>query len=306
MNVREWALPLYTILMQIAIGVLLMLWIIRHQGNLKLSRDNMNRMVDTPLTIVLLTIVVAMIGAHFHLSKPYLSLLAVLNVRSSWLSREIVFTILFFFSVAGLWYLRRKSSDHVNLETYLGWTAIFFGWATTYCMAQIYILPTQVAWDSPATITYYAGTTLLLGAMAMAALLIMDLRFAEVREPETPNYRIPLIQSSLLWLALLAVIMVLLVTGINFYQITHLQAADEPAITSLNLLLGLYQPLFMIRFGLIFLGVVWLIFSISQMLRKQKTIQELMTPIYGSCLLVMIGEILGRFLFYATHVRLGI
>lgn len=173
-------------------------------------------------------------------------------------------------------------------------------------MARIYILPTQVAWNSAATITYYAGTTLLLGAMAMAAILIMDLRFAEVGEPETPNYRISLIQDSLIWLSIVAVIMIIVVIGINFFQVSYLQNADEPAITSLKLLLDLYQPLFMIRLGLIFIGVVWLIFSISQMVRKQKTIQELMTPIYGSCLLVMIGEILGRFLFYATHVRLGI
>lgn len=306
MNVREWALPVYTILMQIATGILLMLWIIRHQGKSKLARDKMARMTDTPLTIVLFTIVVAMIGAHFHLSKPYLSLLALLNFRSSWLSREIVFTILFFFSVTGLWYLRRKASVLGELETYLGWSAIAFGSANIYCMARIYLLPTQVAWNSPVTITYYAGTTLLLGAMAMAALLIMDLRFAIVREPETPNHRIPLIQSSLLWLAILAVIMVLVIAGINLYQISYLQNADEPAKTSLNLLLGLYQPLFVIRLGFIFVGVGWLILSVSQMLRKRKTTQELMTPIYGSCLLVMIGEILGRFLFYATHVRLGI
>jgi anaerobic dimethyl sulfoxide reductase subunit C (anchor subunit) len=306
MNVREWALPVYTILMQIAAGILLMLWIIRQQGKSKLGRDKMTQMTDTPLTIVFLTIVFAMIGAHFHLSKPYLSLLAILNIRTSWLSREIVFTILFFFSVAAIWYLRRRASHRWGLETHLGWIAIVFGWANIYCMAQIYLLPTQVAWNSKVTITYYAGTTLLLGAMAMAALLIMDFRFAEIRNPSLPTYRIPLIQSSLLWLTVLAVFMVFMVIGINFYQITFLQTAEESATTSLNLLLGLYQPLFLIRLGFIFIGVTWLISTIIQMVRKQKTIQELMTPIYGSCLLVMIGEILGRFLFYATHVRLGI
>jgi hypothetical protein len=100
--------------------------------------------------------------------------------------------------------------------------------------------------------------------------------------------------------------MVFFVIGINIYQISFLQKGDEPAITSLNLLMGLYQPLLVARLGLIFLGVLWLAFSISQMVREQRSIQELMAPIYGSCLLVMIGEILGRFLFYATHVRIGI
>lgn len=306
MNVREWALPLYTILMQIATGILFMLWIIRAQGKSKFDRDETSRMLDTPLTIVFATIIVAMVGAHAHLSKPYLSLLALLNIKSSWLSREIGFTILFSLSAGSLWYLRRKASHLEKVETYLGWVTILFGWANIYCMARIYLLPTQVAWNSPTTITYYFATTILLGAMAMAALLIMDLRFAEVREPENPGNRIPLIQSSLRWLAILAMIMVLIIIGLNLNQITYLQNADESAFTSLELLLGLYQPLFVVRLGLIFIGVLWLIMAIIQMIRNGKNLQELMTPIYGSCLLVMIGEILGRFLFYATHVRLGL
>jgi len=140
----------------------------------------------------------------------------------------------------------------------------------------------------------------------MAALLIMDLKFAEVRELEIPKTRGTIIQESLIWLAIISVVMAIMVIILNLYQISYLRNADEPAKTSLDLLLGLYQPLFIIRLGLIIIGVGWLIFSVSQMVRKRKTIQELMAPIYGSCLLVMIGEILGRFLFYATHVRIGI
>jgi anaerobic dimethyl sulfoxide reductase subunit C (anchor subunit) len=173
-------------------------------------------------------------------------------------------------------------------------------------MARIYLLPTQVAWNSPATITYFAGTTLILGAMAMAALLIMDLKFSEVREPEIPSQRIPIIQSSLRWLALLAMIMVFVIVALNIYQIVYLQNSKEPALTSLDLLLDLYQPLYMIRLGLIIIGVAWLIYSTSQIVRNRKPLHDLLTPIYSSCLLVMIGEILGRFLFFATHVRLGI
>jgi anaerobic dimethyl sulfoxide reductase subunit C (anchor subunit) len=306
MNVREWALPIYTILMQIAIGILLMLWIIRLRASKKLSEEEMNLMMRTPITIILFTTIFAMIGAHFHLSKPYLSLTSILNFRFSWLSREIVFTILFFISVGLLWLLQMRKRKQVKLKSFLGWIAIFLGWATIYCMAQIYLLPTQISWNSPLTITYFIVTTILLGVMATAAILIMDLRFTEVRGSEVPYHRISLIRNSLTWLAILALIMVVIVIAVSVYQVLYLQDADKSAVTSLELLLGLYQPLFSLRLVMILMGVVWLIYSVVQMTENRKTVQESLTPIYGSCLLVMIGEILGRFLFYATHVRLGI
>jgi DMSO reductase anchor subunit len=33
---------------------------------------------------------------------------------------------------------------------------------------------------------------------------------------------------------------------------------------------------------------------------------NLLGPIYIACIMVMVGEILERFLFYASHVRIGI
>jgi anaerobic dimethyl sulfoxide reductase subunit C (anchor subunit) len=306
MNVREWALPAYTILMQIAVGTFLMLWIIRVKGRSELDEQEMHPIMINPMTIVFFTIIVAMIGAHFHLSKPYLSLMSILNFRSSWLSREIIFTILFFLMMGFLWFLQIKKSNRNKLKSIIGWLAILFGWGTIYCMAQIYLLPTQISWNSSMTIAYFLTTTLLLGATAMAAILIMDLRFAEVRGTEAPISRIPLLRGSLTWLTIFALIMVIAVIIITAFQILFLQNADAPATISLDLLLGLYRPLFILRLFMMFIGVVWLIYSMVQMTQKGKGVRELLTPIYASCLLVMVGEILGRFLFYATHVRLGI
>ncbi len=38
MNVREWALPVYTILMQMAVGGLFVLWVIRCRGGVKIQK----------------------------------------------------------------------------------------------------------------------------------------------------------------------------------------------------------------------------------------------------------------------------
>jgi DMSO reductase anchor subunit len=45
---------------------------------------------------------------------------------------------------------------------------------------------------------------------------------------------------------------------------------------------------------------------VAIMKRTGKTVQELFTPAYFGCLLVIVGEALGRFLFYAAHIRTGL
>ena len=85
MNVREWALPVYTVLMQLSVGALFTLWMIRSRGLKHHADDVIDRIFRKPVLVVFLTIALAMIGSHYHLSRPYLSFLAVLNFGSSWL-----------------------------------------------------------------------------------------------------------------------------------------------------------------------------------------------------------------------------
>jgi hypothetical protein len=116
MNVREWALPVYTVLIQLSVGALFILWVIRARSGKSQDANDMDRIFRGPVLVILLTIILAMIGSHFHLSRPYLSFLAVLNFQSSWLSREIVFTILFFLSCGVLAYLLWFRQGHTRPE----------------------------------------------------------------------------------------------------------------------------------------------------------------------------------------------
>lgn len=306
MNLREWALPVYTILIQIACGGMLVLWLIRTLYSRRFGRDELDQMTNTPMVVIFCTTVVGMIGAHFHLSKPLFSFLAILNFGASWLSREVVFTLIFCVLIWILLYLLWFKTRLSWMITGLGWVAIGFGGLTVYCMSRIYLMPTQVAWSTAGTIAAFYASTVLLGVMAMAALLIMDLVFSEVRKQEKSEVRPIIIQKSLAWLMITAIVAALLVLALYYLQIVYLSQGDESARTSLRLLMELYQPLFGMRLGLMVIGVGWLALAIFQLVYRKKSIQELLAPVYLSCLMVMIGEILGRFLFYATHVRVGI
>ena len=306
MNVREWALPVYTILLQLAVGSLLLLWIIRAFNIAQLGEANIDKMVKIPILIIFLTIILAIIGAHFHLSRPFLSFLAVSNFRTSWLSREVAFTLSFFLTVGGLVFLQWFVPGRARLKSALGWIAISFGLIGIYCMSNIYLLPTQAAWNSPFTIVSFYLTVIMLGSTALPAILLIDLAFSNVLQQGQLDDRPGIVRRALTWSAAVAVIAWIVVAALNVYQVNLLRGGDQWARTSYDLLIKLYWPLLALRLGLSLIGVVWLVISVVRMLRNEKTITDLMFPVYVSCTAVMVGEILGRFLFYATHVRIGV
>ncbi|MCJ7434512.1 MAG: dimethyl sulfoxide reductase anchor subunit [Anaerolineales bacterium] len=306
MNLREWALPVYTILMQLAAGALLVLWIIRWLARSKFSPRDMDRIIQNPMLVISFTVIVAMLGAHFHLSKPFHSFYAVRNFQTSWLSREIIFTVIFFLTVSVLWFLSRFKHDHRKLITSLGWLAILFGFIVVYCMARIYLIPTQVAWNSPTVIISFYTTTLLLGSMAIACLLVLDLKFAEIQKADDIDVRARVIKYSIVWLTLVVFLTVVVNIVITFYQLYFLGQGDAIAQTSLQLLFELYTPLFVLRLFFISIAPLWLGYAVRRMFKVGSAPQSLLIPVYMSCLLILIGEIIGRFLFYATHIRVGI
>jgi len=307
MNLREWALPFYTILVQLGLGTLIALWLTRTFAAIKYGHERVDHIIDNSLLVVFITIGTGMLGAHSHLSKPLHSILAILNLRSSWLSREIVFNSLFFVFTAVLLYLQLSGKGSWRMKTAMGWIAILFGIGNVYCMARIYILPTQAAWNTPITILSFFTTALLLGVMALASLLIMDLRYSELRQLPKAELQARMIQNSLSWMAAAAGVLAVAIIAQQIYLLASLsQSSLGSAQISVQLLAKLYPVLFGMRLGTMIIGVVSLGLVVIWQARNHKGISDLLVPTYLTCLLVMVGEILGRFLFYATHVRLGI
>lgn len=306
MNVREWALPVYTILMQLAVGALFVLWLIRAFVKSKFSSEQLDHIIRNPMLVISFTVVVAMFGAHFHLSKPFHSFFAFRNFQTSWLSREITFTVLFFLALGVLWLLSRFRYEQSRLITVLGWTAILFGVIVIYCMACIYLLPTQVAWNSPTVIVSFYTTAFLLGTTTIVCLLVMDLKFAEIQKTDDVETRVQVIKYSIVWLTLAVFTFVMLSIGVTLYQLNFLGHGDATAQTSLQLLLELYMPLFVARLFFLSIAPLWLGYAVRRMFKFGSAPQSLFMPVYMSCLLILVGEILGRFLFYATHIRVGV
>ncbi len=306
MNLREWALPVYTILVQLATGALLVLWLVRAANLRRYPAHEIDGLIGRPLLIVFSTVLVAIVGSHFHLSRPVFSFLAIANVSNSWLSREVLFTVLLVATVGALTAEHWLGSRRPRVIGALGWLALAWGSGVVLSMAYIYLLRTQAPWDSLLTVASFFTTTLLLGVMTMAVLFVMDLKFASLVETQDQQARRRMVQGALPWLAAGAVLLTVVTVGINLRQIQLMRQGDELAQISLSLLRELYQPLFELRLGASVAGAAWLVITLLVMRRRRQAATEAISAIYIACLLVLVGEILGRFLFYATHVRVGV
>lgn len=307
MNVREWALPVYTILTQLSVGALLILWSVREIYLRQFAEAEIGRIVKFPISIICVTVWVAMAGSHFHLSKPFHSFLAVLNFRTSWLSREVAFNVLLFLITVALVVLHWQPAENARLKTALGWCAVLSGFALVYSMANIYQLPAQsLSWNTRSTALSFFLTMLLLGCIALPAMLLVDFSFSQVLALERFDQQYFFIRSVLTWSAAVGIIAWLATAALSFYQIWMLRLGDLWAKASYELLMNLYRPLLFLRLILPLLGLIFFSVSVYEIVKRDRAIKELMLPVYAACMFVLVGEILGRFLFYAVHVRIGV
>ncbi|MCJ7434978.1 MAG: dimethyl sulfoxide reductase anchor subunit, partial [Anaerolineales bacterium] len=95
MNIREWALLIFSILGQLATGMLLVLLIVRTYAVRKVGVEKAAQLTDMPLYMVVPIMILALLASLFHLGKLANVIGAVPNLASSWLSREVVFAVTF-------------------------------------------------------------------------------------------------------------------------------------------------------------------------------------------------------------------
>ena len=305
-NLREWALPVYTIMMQMAAGTMLMLLTVYTVTLRRYGRDVADQFSHNLVMIVFLTVVGAMIGSHYHLSRPYLSLFAVMNFKSSWLSREITFTVAFAVLVGVFWLSQRYHVGSVAARLVVGWLAVLMGMVTVYCMAHVYLLPSQTAWNTFVTPVTFFSAALLLGNLAVVALLLMNLYLAHLQQVRGLELQQQIAGRVLVAVTVSAFMIAVGELGVYGIQIRQLGGGNTSAQASLDLLLGLYRVLFAMRLGLLGVGISMLIAIVLWWRKTDKPLIRLLTPVYVAFLFVLVSEVLGRFLFYAIHVRVGI
>ncbi len=168
----EWALLIFSICVQTAIGGMFMLWLF--ERNIKKNGNEMTfTVLKTPLMIIAALSLIGLGASFAHLGTPTNALNTLRNIGSSWMSREIVVTSAFIGATcitAGLAIVQKKINPLFLLITAI------IGFVDIYCMAAIYTNSLVSGWNSINTYLSFYGTAFILGPVLIASFTVPALR----------------------------------------------------------------------------------------------------------------------------------
>jgi anaerobic dimethyl sulfoxide reductase subunit C (anchor subunit) len=281
MNLREWALVAFTLLMQTSVGAVLVVAALQ----VLLARGTAHaegRLLDLPLLAAGIAGVLGLAASLLHLGHPLQAWLAVANVRTSWLSREVALAVLFV-AAGGVFAAARAGDAGLAARLAASIVAAALGVVLLVSMWRLYMVPSQPAWDRITTPAGFLATTLLLGVVLPVVLCGPTLGVRTWR-------LLGLVAITLLTFQILLV--PALLAGI----------VHEPAAAVSSLSTG--GTAGWLAAGRIVAAVAAGVLLVA-MLRAPAIGASTGRVAMLALALVLISETLGRILFYASAVRLG-
>ncbi len=165
---KEWPLVVFTLLSQTAAGAF---WIVAGTSFwTEKARGWNSRYLTYPfLAAVVVALGLAAAISLFHLGRPWRAVFVLSNLKRSWLSREILFELVFVALAASLAALVWKKAYRPLLIQVLVALAFAVSIMFIISMSKIYMMRTVPAWRSLYTPLSFFGSALLLGPLAAAA-----------------------------------------------------------------------------------------------------------------------------------------
>lgn len=270
----EWVLVIFTVALQAAVGLLF--WTAVTKARQKEFE------LKSPVVVAVVLTAVAMVASLGHLGTPLRAFNALFNFGSSWLSREIVLTAAFLAVSAGAWYLERRGADEGTKKASY-WLAAVVGVCAIISMAMVYIRTVIPAWGTWYTMVDFFLTSFILGGSLLLVL---------ARANKETLTAVAGITDGIMAL-------VLLYAALTIPYLAGLSSGNGAAAASAALLAGRFRVLLVLKWLLVFAGAMLGLVA--------KRDQE-KAPGYLSWALVVlaVGFVAGRYLFYATGVATGI
>jgi len=303
-NVREWALITFTILAQMSVGSFIVLGVVHFFSARKAGEKQADELSDRALLAIFPVLGLGLLASLLHLGNPINAYKAVTNLGSSWLSREILCGVLF--AVVGFAFalMQWRKLGSFTLRNIVALAAALIGIVLVYCMAMVYALPTRPSWNLITTPLSFYVTTLLLGVLAMGAAFVANYWYVQRKNPGCASEQCILLRDSLRWIAVASIALL----GCQFVVVplALALAAVGGATDSVEMLGSDYGWMFVLRLALVFLGAGVLGIFVYRAAQSPGKEQVLGMLAYAAFVLVLVGEVLGRFLFYATAGHFGL
>ncbi|MDE0104564.1 MAG: dimethyl sulfoxide reductase anchor subunit, partial [Bryobacterales bacterium] len=250
----HYSLVLMTVLTQLSIAGFASAWLLNLFGGTAAA----------PAAVVTLALGLAAVAASpLHLGRPALAPLAIRNLRSSWLSREILG--LSAFGVAASAYAAMLVAGLPAAKT-AGAVASALGLFAMYATSRIYLVHGRPSWNSAHTVAEFFLTGAMLGPLLLAALGAMP---ADVLHGST---------------ACAAIGNIL----VEIWRFLHfVRSEDHERQATARLLSGPLARLFLLRLGLVAAGAI--------------VLPARGLPLAGFAMATA-GALLGRYLFFVSVV----
>lgn len=306
MNSHEWALILFTIAAQMAVGAFIVLGFLHYYAMKTAGIEEADRMSDRALLAIGPVLVLGIVASLFHLGNPIGAYRAISNLGSSWLSREILLGILFGGTGAVFALMQWRKIGSFTMRMVVALVAAVFGIALVYSMSKVYMLSTQPAWNVFATPLAFFTTTLLLGSLAVGTALAANFAHLKSKNLDCAAVQCSLLRSSLRWVALLTIVLLGLGFVVTPIYLAYLASGSHAANATAAMYFFKFPAAFVVRLTLAFLGAGLLAVFLYQNSFSEGREKLLSQLVYSAFALVLISEVIGRFFFYATKVQIGL
>ncbi|MCJ7661664.1 MAG: dimethylsulfoxide reductase subunit B [Anaerolineales bacterium] len=302
LDMNEWPLILFTLLSQLTAGALIVLVILNSIFAWKLGITEPNFMNVNALFGVTLVFILSLLISFFHLGKPQKSHLAIINIGSSWLSREAFFGatlagLLVFLSIMQIFDIGSSSTRNL-----FAWAAVVIGIIFVSSMSRVYMLRTVPTWNSLKTPLSFFITALMLGDLAV----IVYLSSAPGSIANTLGISSPdLMANAFQWFALSLfglLVLDMLVTLIWWADFDPQKYGLQQIAFSQDR----YRIISGLRLTLTFLGISLIGAFLYQYSLSTNPVIQLRVIAWLSFGLVLIAKIMGRYLFYKSYLRFGL
>jgi len=306
MNARDWALITFTILVQMSVGSIWVLGVAHFFAARKYGNEEADRLSDRALLALVPVIVLAFIASLLHLGNPFNAYRAVTNLGSSWLSREIFFGVIFAVLAFVFAFLQWRKLGSFVLRNVIAWLAALDGLVLVFSMSHIYMLPAEPAWNTWATPVSFFATTFLLGALAMGVAFVANYAYLQRKQADCAEAQCTLMREAMRWIAVAAVLLVGMELVVLPMYLVTVAGGSAAGLASVKLMAGTYGWVLALRVLLAFIGAGVFAMFLYRNAMSEGHEKMLGSLTYAAFIVVLVAEVLGRVLFYASHVRIGI
>lgn len=285
MNLHEWPLIIFTVLIQTAVGAFIWCFLamtIFSGENGERSKERLNR----TMIIIWLLMIIALALSMFHLGSPLRAIHSIYRLGAAPLSNEIFCTGAFIGLGIISWFIGVKFPNRTKIRNILMLITAMVGIILIFVMARVYHNVTVPMWDSATTESSFWATTFIAGSACGAFLFSL----AKI----THN---SILRAGPIIFAGISIVIAIIVM---IMQLVDLAAIQNAPLRDMSALFKSCAFFFTIRFLLLFGAIFiwgWCI------VRKTHPNIGVMSIVV---LLAILAEMAGRLVFYSLNMTVGL